>query len=512
MTRWVLTPLQDHAIPHTTPHNPRHSAFPKRNQDLPLHSLPQPYPNPPHLLFATEMQSNSIYQCPICPRHYKRREHLKRHRSSHTSERPHRCPQCDARFQRADVLRRHLQTCLERRGSRGVTTRRRACDRCVRQKKACDLQQPCDRCAQQTVECCYSIGVDVTASEERITPASLGNAELAPAPPAPETTLAMTFRWPDFDADNPVVNSGEYDAMALSDPNMLDNASPSWQDLIAMVSEGPPGPDNTSFQFLDKMTSNTGLAYSFDCGTPEQRAQVLSTLEREVEIEYGASSSSETLVTSESPLVDGLSLNWLNDPLSLKTHQILHFIKDVVMVKPRNSSVTLDWSSSLQQSCLQFFSPANLRKYLGLYWAIWHPNVNFIHRPSFDSTSAKPTVLAAMTLLGRLFSVLNVHMADWTGACMSPETSDNEDARMWFNCVEELVFTDEDFNSDFTSAASCPTLHRNIVQALQAAYMVCLYQNWEGSDASKRRIRRCRFASLVSVSPQWCLCLKLHAN
>ena len=170
-----------------------------------------------------------------------------------------------------------------------------------------------------------------------------------------------------------------------------------------MASEGPPGPDNmhTSFQFLDKMTSNTGLAYSFDCGTPEQRAQVLSSLEREVESEYGASSS-ETLDTSGSPTVDGLSLNWLNDPLSLKTHQILHLIKDVVMVKPRNSSVTLDWSPCLQQSCLRFFSPVNLRKYLGLYWAVWHPNVNFVHRPSFDPTSAKPTVLAAMTLLGRL--------------------------------------------------------------------------------------------------------------
>lgn len=264
------------------------------------------------------------------------------------------------------------------------------------------------------VECCYSVGLDVPSTEERIertgTP---GNAELLSQIPAPtaETTLAMAFRWSESNADNLVANSGDHDALALSDPNVLDHASPSWQDLIAMASEGPPGPDNlhTSFQFLDKMTSNTGLAYSFDCGTPEQRAQVLSTLEREVESEYGASSSPETQCdTPESPLVDGLSLNWLNDPLSLKTHQILHLIKDVVMVKPRNSSVTLDWSPSLQQACLRFFSPVNLRKYLGLYWAIWHPNVNFVHRPSFDSTSAKPTVLAAMTLLGTSLHILNV--------------------------------------------------------------------------------------------------------
>lgn len=84
---------------------------------------------------------------------------------------------------------------------------------------------------------------------------------------------------------------------------------------------------------------------------------------------------------------------------------------------------------------------------------------------------------------------------------MSPKKSDNEDAQMWFNCVEELVFTDEDFNSDLACLVSNGLLHRNVVQALQAAFMVCLYQNWEGSDASKRRIRRYRFATLVSVSP-----------
>jgi hypothetical protein len=38
-----------------------------------------------------------------------------------------------------------------------------------------------------------------------------------------------------------------------------------------------------------------------------------------------------------------------------------------------------------------------------------------------------------------------------------------------------------------------------MVEAIQAAYIVCLYQNWEGGDASRRRIRRYRFSNLVSV-------------
>lgn len=78
---------------------------------------------------------------------------------------------------------------------------------------------------------------------------------------------------------------------------------------------------------------------------------------------------------------------------------------------------------------------------------------------------------------------------------------DNEDARTWFNCVEEMVFIDDDFNSDLTyQSPGDMAMQRRKIQAIQAAYIVCLYQNWEGTDASKSRIRRYRFATLVSVS------------
>lgn len=92
------------------------------------------------------------------------------------------------------------------------------------------------------------------------------------------------------------------------------------------------------------------------------------------------------------------------------------------------------------------------------------------------------------------------------GACVSPDRADNDDAKMWFNCVEEMVFTDDDFCSDMEPPAvsdiDTPVYtpeNRLKLQALQAAYHVCLYQNWEGSDPSKRRIRRHRFSTVVSV-------------
>lgn len=79
--------------------------------------------------------------------------------------------------------------------------------------------------------------------------------------------------------------------------------------------------------------------------------------------------------------------------------------------------------------------------------------------------------------------------------------ADNEAARTWFNCVEEIVFIDDDFNDDLNHlCTSNMAVHRRKTQSLQAAFMVCLYQNFEGTDASKSRIRRYRFATLVSVS------------
>lgn len=82
---------------------------------------------------------------------------------------------------------------------------------------------------------------------------------------------------------------------------------------------------------------------------------------------------------------------------------------------------------------------------------------------------------------------------------MSPDEGDSRDVRLWLNCVEEAAFTDDDFNRDPVSPFQ-PTQDIPKLQALQAAYMVCLYQNWEGTDTSKKRIRRHRFGTVLSVS------------
>lgn len=361
----------------------------------------------------------SRYECSLCPKRYKRREHLHRHISSHTSQRPHQCNLCQGNFQRADVLKRHLKTCSGI--SSRANTRRRACDRCVRQKKACSSHQPCHGCVKRGAECWYSSDPGPAAKPE-----GEGTEKLTPRDPEvnPPVLGPMT---PDLNAITPwgftVEKSQEFNTSpknTLIDTNLTQYSSPSWKGLSALTPDTPtdlaPTPVNEiareSLRFLNKFTSNTGLVSSFDCGTYEQREQLSVELDRHIssQLQQRIMSLPALSMDVPPPLIleaisdtsstDELSLDWFNDPLSLKTHEILLLIEEVVTIKPRTSSVTLDWSPALRSACLRFFAPSNIRRFLGFYWAIWHPNVNFVHRPTFDSLSAKPTLVAAMALIG----------------------------------------------------------------------------------------------------------------
>ncbi|KAH7093536.1 zinc finger, C2H2 type domain-containing protein [Paraphoma chrysanthemicola] len=267
----------------------------------------------------------------------------------------------------------------------------------------------------------------------------------------------------------------------------IEDETMDWIDLLNAEGTAEPAqlnPDNPAgkirrFKFLYNFTGKTGLAATFDCGNLAQRENVLASWQEEI-----LSKAQSPITSFESqPCFSGLL-----DPLVIKLHQLVHRLKEVVTMKPRNSVIALSWTAELEQQCLDFFSPSNVRRCLMAYWAIWHPNVNFVHKPSFDPKKSNLTLLAAMVLIG---------------ACVSPAPKCGTQARLWFDCVEEMVFSDDHFCSDFFSfsgrEATSQEVQKAKIQAVQAAYMVCLYQNWDGSDASRRRIRRYRFSTLVSV-------------
>jgi hypothetical protein len=199
--------------------------------------------------------------------------------------------------------------------------------------------------------------------------------------------------------------------------------------------------------------------------------------------------SQHTSSLNGTSLLDTFPSQGNDDPLlSVKTYEIVNAIRSSVMEKSKNSTITITWSHRLEAMCYEFFCPTSIEKFLALYWSCWYPNWPTIHQPTFDSVTADSTLVTTMVILG---------------ACLSPNQRDRVTAKFWFNVVEEIVFNNEVFSGN----TICEDHDNNIVaflsshiSILQAAYCVCLYQTWEGSKMSKRRVRRHRFNSIIWVS------------
>ncbi|KAJ4037303.1 hypothetical protein NW756_005693 [Fusarium oxysporum] len=96
------------------------------------------------------------YQCPQCPRSFKRPEHLKRHQKGHDGLRGFECDVCHKSFTRSDILTKHVAihdhpSALSRRD----VGRRRACLECARAREKCSRNLPCLRCSTRALDCAY---------------------------------------------------------------------------------------------------------------------------------------------------------------------------------------------------------------------------------------------------------------------------------------------------------------------------------------------------------------------
>ena len=378
---------------------------------------------------STATPTSTGHRCVVCSKTFKRQVHLKRHADIHTPEPSHRCFLCHAAFRRADVLKRHLRTCNG--PLHQASTKRRACNQCVRQKKACDLQSPCGNCVKKQKLCQYHGDTHVPAI-----PASLQEVDFS-LPSFESLTRSSTLEgaistlsdpeelmWEDVSFDNfndlPTVNQLEYTNAPWIDLSTINDGRDLVQDCTSEQGY------HRYFEFLDKFTKNPSLRQSFDCGTPHDRFEAARLGMRASEPATSATALGSDLRFSSFPDLPrappfsntGFPTMQLSSvgifgkatpptmqpqlsSLQWATHRIVLLVKEVVTVKPRNSPVEHTWSSVLEALCANFFSPSNLIKFLQLYWSIWHPNVNFIHRPTFDPTTCKPILLTTMALIGK---------------------------------------------------------------------------------------------------------------
>ncbi|KAL4941790.1 cytochrome P450 [Aspergillus oleicola] len=65
----------------------------------------------------TRQRKKLDLQCGFCPKRYTKREHLQRHKRTHTGSKPYPCPICGRCFSRQDVLNRHLRVHSQADGS-----------------------------------------------------------------------------------------------------------------------------------------------------------------------------------------------------------------------------------------------------------------------------------------------------------------------------------------------------------------------------------------------------------
>ncbi|KIV98381.1 uncharacterized protein PV09_09786 [Verruconis gallopava] len=477
-----------------------------------------------------------------------------------------------------DVLKRHWRTCKFRQEqdeqipwlppkTRGK--KRKACDRCVRLKRACSSGYWCGSCKEHNYVCTFNgvaqkqvhNGSDDAGPVSLEDQSSLQERELASMQASAEQIDHSNIIIPGFDTafDLELLRKDEghenFDTSWLFEteekngsPLLLNHtplreATEFWLDIPSDRDIG----SISNFPFLSKFTTEGGFLESFDCGSLIQRQKIaeqsfenfLSMQKPHLHDEgigfgssasvHGSSSYVDTAggnnpsilfvsnqlrwhfdtCTLESGLFSqseldatrvnldpspsysflssgSLQLLLNDDELSPKTYEIVKEIKFITCNKPRGSKITISWSPKLEHMCFDFFSPDNLRRFLNFFWCCWYPNCPIIHRPTFVASSTCHMLLLSMVLIG---------------ACMSPDEGDHANANLWFNSVEEMIFSCDDlYDIDSDDPALDSARRRRGLEILQAAYFVCLLQNWEGSEESKRRIRRHRYTTLIAFA------------
>lgn len=417
----------------------------------------------------------------------------------------------------SDALKRHWTTCKTRKESgQNVPetpqlpkkSRRLVCDNCAQLKRACDLKSPCEACRLKQQICTYPNTHSIEPQ-----PASKDDQLLAHSPDYyPKVALTDPGAYPDL-------NTNKHDSghrvtpyvfgvplWGLSNDSLSDNL-----DLLGSFDDSFPRADNTPNSLFDipfstpmwrleylyrstTLNRHRGLLNCFECGDVYERAAASGKPIPLLHSLGPRASAGTALSFDELDVGPSEPGSWNSfvpltpqdkGPFGLKTEEIANLFKSVTLSSSERNDYLGSWSAETESLCSRFFSPFNLCKFLELFWSLWYPNCPIIHKPTFSVEDTPCSLMVPMVLLG---------------ACLSEDTDDVGLARLWFDRAEHLVFN----SLCFQESLICPLeesryTKREKLHALQAAYLVCVYQNWEGSVAGKERIRRLRYSMIVAV-------------
>jgi hypothetical protein len=222
---------------------------------------------------------------------------------------------------------------------------------------------------------------------------------------------------------------------------------------------------------MGKERSHSGLTH-FHYSSPSQASLIES------------STDAGSQVSDPCQIASGVQrmVQWLDDPLFPQTKQLWDTFRDLVSFQMKMGAV-----ENIRQTdarCLEFFSPPNIRRFTVLFFDEWYPHCPIIHKPTFDISKTPLILLAPMIIIG---------------ACMSPLDMDVEDARTWIDLAETFVFSAAILSIEATERDS-REVDIEPYKVIQAGYLICLLQNWEGNETVKRRVRHHRFTAIIAVS------------
>ncbi|KAK9380274.1 uncharacterized protein V2V93DRAFT_381205 [Kockiozyma suomiensis] len=177
----------------------------------------------------------------------------------------------------------------------------------------------------------------------------------------------------------------------------------------------------------------------------------------------------------------------MNRDTEVNTDRLSELIADLCEVAVNTPKhLTRTPYAVFQTSAHLLLTAENVKMFAHHFFQFWQPHVCVLHPPTFDINSASLPLLLTVALVGSLYSTSEDHIAA---------------ARNLLDGAEEFVFTSDAFLAlagKYGQSEMLVETHEHL-EAIQAAYLMCIVQSFNGTIEAQRHVRRQRFGEVVSA-------------
>lgn len=378
----------------------------------------------------------------------------------------------------SDVLRAHQFRCKER-GEAPVPEgqskgrKRSSCLSCVKLRTKCDQETPCNRCQELGKECVRgrSCRGGCWKSLTHSSPASSPQKQQEP-------------------------NNRPKSRDAIPIHHLLNN--PDGDDFVGRFpirdTTGRLGTDEDDVTIGEPEDSSEASHWSEDFETNDVFIGAeLPDLEINFDSFFGGF---ETMTFGAYPLVPDISQIFsgaaLASPSAMALEPRAYEIRQVMMETASKLAHDFPENSHMLHlaPAIELLTPTEIDHCIGLFFGNYHRHCPILHRPSFHPTTVPTALLLAIVALGAMYS---------------PEPAKVTWMKSLLDVMEPYIFSLPGLRDEFggglllADATDEETLHYQF-QSFQGAYLMVVVQYFSGNLAGRRRARRQRFTTVMSVS------------